>query len=247
MHTSESSGGRPNLFIRGINRFSEHAFWRPLLLRIRSQFVAGIIVVVPLLATLLILKWLFEWVDDLVQPIIRGLAGRPLYGAGFAVTLVVIYIAGVITTHFGGQRLLRLVESLIARVPIVRPMYNGIKQVLESFAAPRETGFMQVVLVEFPRKGMRAIGFITNEGYDASGEKVLNVFVPTAPNPTSGFLQIVHEEDIVRTDISVDDAVKMVVSAGRISANRLNRQLTRSVNTAAVRKAPASPSSDDTA
>jgi uncharacterized membrane protein len=247
MHTPETSGRRPNPFIRGVNRVSQYEFWRPFLLRIRSQFVAGIIVVVPLLATLLILKWLFEWVDELVQPIIRGLAGRPLYGAGFAVTLVVIYVAGVITTHFGGQRLLRLVEALIARVPIVRPMYNGIKQVLEAFAAPRETGFMQVVLLEFPRKGIRSIGFITNEEYDASGQKLFNVFVPTSPNPTSGFLQIVREEDILRTDISVDDALKMIVSAGRISINKVNKSISRNISEAAIRKPPVSPSSDDTA
>jgi len=247
MHTPETTGRRPNPFIRGLNRFSQYEFWRPFLLRIRSQFVAGIIVVVPLLATLLILKWLFEWVDDLVQPIIRGLAGRPLYGAGFAVTLIVIYVAGVITTHFGGQRLLGLVESLIAKLPIVRPMYNGIKQILEAFAAPRETGFMQVVLLEFPRKGIRSIGFITNEEYDASGQKLFNVFVPTSPNPTSGFLQIVREEDILRTDISVDDALKMIVSAGRISINKVNKSISRNISEAAIRKSPVSPSGDDTA
>jgi len=139
------------------------------------------------------------------------------------------------------------VERLILRVPVVRPLYNGIKQILESFAAPRETGFMQVVLLEFPRKGIRSIGFITNEGYDASGQKLLNVFVPTSPNPTSGFLQMVREEDILRTDISVDDALKMIVSAGRISVNRMNRPLARNVNEAAVKKPAAMRSSDDTA
>ena len=242
MYTPESGGSRANPFIRGLNkglnRVVQSDSWKRMLLRGRSQFVAGIIVVVPLLATVLILKWLFDWVDELLQPIIRSLAGRPLYGVGFAVTLLVIYVAGVITTHFGGQRLLRLVESLIERVPIVRPMYNGIKQVLEAFAAPRETGFMQVVLLEFPRKGIRSIGFITNEEYDASGQKLFNVFVPTSPNPTSGFLQIVREEDILRTDISVDDALKMIVSAGRISINKVNKSVHKNFSGAVVRKPP---------
>jgi uncharacterized membrane protein len=147
MYTPETGGSRPNPFLKGVDRVTQSDFWRHMLLRMRSHFLAGVLVVVPLMATLLILKWFFDWVDELLQPFIRGFAGRPLYGLGFAITLVVIYIAGVITTHFGGQRLLRLVESLISRVPIVRPVYNGIKQVLESFAAPRETGFMQVVLV----------------------------------------------------------------------------------------------------
>jgi len=247
MYTPETGGSRPNPFIKGLNRITQSDFWRRALVRMRSHFLAGILVVVPLMATLLILKWFFDWVDDQLQPFIRGFAGRPLYGLGFVITLVIIYIAGVITTHFGGQRLLRFVESLISRVPIVRPVYNGIKQVLESFAAPRETGFMQVVLLEFPRKGIRSIGFVTNEEYDASGQKLFNVFVPTSPNPTSGFLQIVREEDILRTDISVDDALKMIVSAGRISINRVNKSISKNYSAAAVRKPGAPPSQDDTA
>jgi len=245
MYTPETGGSRPNPFIKGLNRLAQSDFWKRILLRMRSHFLAGILVVVPLMATLLILKWFFDWVDDLLQPFIRGFAGRPLYGLGFVITLLVIYIAGVVTTHFGGQRLLRLVESLISRVPIVRPVYNGIKQVLESFAAPRETGFMQVVLVEFPRKGIRSVGFVTNEEYDASGQKLFNVFIPTSPNPTSGFLQIVREEDILRTDISVDDALKMVVSAGRISCSRVNKAISRNYSEAALRRVDAPPSDDD--
>ena len=96
-------------------------------------------------------------------------------------------------------------------------IYTGIRQIVESFSAPNKTGFMQVVLIEFPHKGMRAIGFVTNEMKDASGQKLINVLIPTAPNPTSGFLQIVKESDIIRTTISVDDALKMVVSAGRMT------------------------------
>lgn len=247
MYTPETGESRPNAFLRGLNRFTQSEFWLRIISKLRDHFIAGILVVVPLGATLLILKWLFDWVDELLQPIIRTLAGRPLYGLGFVITLLIIYTAGLITTYFGGQRLPRLVERLILRVPVVRPLYNGIKQILESFAAPRETGFMQVVLLEFPRKGIRSIGFITNEGYDASGQKLLNVFVPTSPNPTSGFLQMVREEDILRTDISVDDALKMIVSAGRISVNRMNRPLARNVNEAAVKKPSAMRSSDDTA
>ncbi len=245
MHMSQTRGRRENPFSKGLNRIAQSRFWVRILLKIRGHFVTGILVVVPLLATILILKWLFEWVDELLQPFIRSFAGRPLYGLGFAITLVIIYMAGVATSYFGGQRLLRVVESLIARVPIVRPMYNGIKQILESFAAPRETGFMQVVLVEFPRKGMRTLGFLTNEEYDAAGQKLLNVFIPTSPNPTSGYLMIVREEDVLRTDISVDEALKMIVSAGRISLKGVNLSISKNYSEAALRVTPVPPSSDD--
>ena len=111
---------------------------------------------------------------------------------------------------------------------MARQLYNGIKQILESFSAPGKTGFMNVVLVEFPRKGMRTIGFITNESYDKSGERLLNIFIPTAPNPTSGFLQIAREDEIIRTNISVEEALRMVVSAGRISIKEIGDTLSMS-------------------
>ncbi len=245
MYTPESGGNRENKFLSGLNWLLQSRFWRRLLSKVRGHFVTGILVVVPLLATVLILKWLFEWVDELLQPFIRTFAGRPLYGLGFVITLVLIYFAGLITSYFGGQRLLRAVESVIARVPLVRPMYNGIKQILESFAAPRDTGFMQVVLVEFPRKGMRTLGFLTNEQFDASGQRLLNVFIPTSPNPTSGYLMIVREEDILRTSIPVDDALKMIMSAGRIALKGVNLSISKGYNEATMQSMVEPPSSDD--
>jgi len=214
------STSRPNVFVAGLDVIFSRSSWGHLGKRVRSHFLTGLLVVIPLMATLLILKWLFEWVDDILQPVIRGVFGRPLYGVGFLSTVVLVYIAGFATTHFGGRRLVVFGESLLARVPIVRQVYNGIKQIVESFALPRGTGFMEVVLVEFPRKGMYMLGFVTNEELDSAGRRMANVFVPTAPNPTSGFLQILPAEDLIRTTIPVDDALKMVVSVGRVALKR---------------------------
>lgn len=184
---------------------------------LRRQFIAGIIVVVPLGATILILVWIFNSIDNLLQPVITNIWGRTIPGVGVGVTVVLIYIAGVIATNVLGKRLISYGNSLIAKVPVFRQLYNGIKQIVDSFSAPDKTGFMQVVLVEFPRKGMRAIGFVTNEFTDKSGQKLLNILIPNAPNPMSGFLQIVKEEEVVRTKVSVDEALKMIVSAGRMT------------------------------
>ena len=203
-------------------RARHKSFWAYVGKKLRSQLMAGILVLVPVGATVLILKWVFEWVDDILQPIIRTALGRPIYGLGFGITLLAIWVVGIIASQIGGRRLIRYLESWVNHIPVVRHMVSGIKQILEAFASPRETGFMQVVLVEYPRKGLRTLAFITNEEFDASGEKLLNVFVPTAPNPTSGFLQIVRESEVMRTDIAVDDALKMIVSAGRVSARELN-------------------------
>ncbi len=180
-----------------------------------AQFLEGLLVVVPIGLALWILVWIFEGIDDFVQRAVEPFWGRPVpAGVGFGITIVLIYLAGVIAENVVGRRVIRYGESLLARVPVFRYLYTGIKQFMQSFSAPGKTGFTQVVLVEFPMKGMQAIGFITSEISTKAGEKLLNVFIPNSPNPTSGFLEVVKEEDIVRTDISIEDALKMVVSAG---------------------------------
>jgi uncharacterized membrane protein len=189
-------------------------FWSGFGKKLRGQFLAGIFIVVPVGASILILIWVFSGIDNILQPVIKTIFGNPLPGVGFAVTLVIIYLTGVIASNVVGKRLVRFSDSLLSRVPVFRQLYNGIKRIMESFAISDKTGITHVVLIEFPRKGMKAIGFITNEFTDQSGEKLLNILIPTAPNPTSGFLQIVKESDVVRTRITIDDALKMIVSIG---------------------------------
>ena len=156
--------------------------------RLRAQFIAGIVVVLPIGASILILVWVFSAIDNILQPAVRGIWHQTIPGVGFGATVVLIYLVGVIARNVVGKRLIRYGESLLARVSVFRQLYIGIRQILESFSAPDKAGFMQVVLVEFPRKDMKAIGFVTNELTGASGEKLLSVLIPTAPNPTTGFL-----------------------------------------------------------
>jgi uncharacterized membrane protein len=192
---------------------------------LRRQFVTGILVIVPAAAAILILVWLFFTIDNLLQPVARYLLGHSVAGLGIGITIVLIYLTGVVATSVIGKRLVRYGESLLSRVPVFRYLYTGIKQIMESFAAPREAGFLQVVLVEFPKKGMRVIGFLTSESRAQSGQKLLTVFIPTSPNPTSGYLEIVRENDVIRTSISIDDALKMVLSAGKVSLPEVTDRL----------------------
>jgi uncharacterized membrane protein len=193
--------------------------------KLRTQFITGILVVVPIGAAILILRWLFFTFDNLLQPVAKSLLGYTIPGLGLVIIVVLIYLAGVVATNVIGRRLIRYGESLLARVPLFRYLYTGIKQILQSFATPREGGFLQVVLVEFPKKGMRAIGFVTSESSVESGEKLFSVFIPTSPNPTSGYLEIVKENDIIKTNISIDDALKMVLSAGKVSLQEVTDRL----------------------
>lgn len=184
--------------------------------KIRAQFLTGIALVVPVGATVWIFIWAFSTIDNILQPVIKAVWGNTLPGVGFGLTIVLVYLIGLIASNVVGKRLIRYGDQLLSRVPVFRQLYTGIRQIVKSFSASDKAAFMQVVLVEFPTKGMWAIGFVTNELTSESGEKLLSVFIPTAPTPTGGFLQIVREEDIVRTRLTVDDALKVIVSAGLV-------------------------------
>jgi uncharacterized membrane protein len=199
--------------------------WGSIFRKLRTQFIAGIIVIVPIGVTILIFVWIFNSIDNILQPVLTLALGRRIIGAGFVVTIILIYLAGVIVSNVVGKELLRWIESAVGRVPVVRQIYQGVKQIVDSFSAPRKTGFMQVVLIEFPKQGMKTFGFITNEIAGKSGKKLFSVFIPTAPNPVSGFLEVVGEDEVIRTDISVDDALKMIVSAGRMQTQKVGERL----------------------
>ena len=179
----------------------------------------------PIAATILILVWIFTPIDNILQPLISAIWGRTVPGIGFGITIVLIYLAGVIASNIRGWRLIHYGESLLEKVPVVRPIYTGIKQILDSFSTSGKAVFKQVTLVEFPRKGMRTIGFITNESSDKSGEKLVYIFIPPSPNPMSGFLEVVREEEVIRTDISVSDALKMVISTGKVTPREVSDRL----------------------
>ena len=184
----------------------------------RKNFLAGILLVVPLAIAVWILWWVFSSVDSLIQPVIEAIFGRPIQGLGFAIFLVLIYITGVIASNYLGKKIIRFFESLLTRVPVFRQLYIGAKQVIEglSGAGMNKAAFREVVFVEFPRDGMTTLAFITNEITDKSGRKLFAIYIPTAPIPTSGYFEMVTEDKITRTDIPVDEGIKIVISSGMI-------------------------------
>lgn len=184
----------------------------------RKNFLAGILLVFPLAIAVWILWWVFSSVDSLIQPVIEAIFGRPIQGLGFAIFLVLIYITGVIASNYLGKKIIRFFESLLTRVPVFRQLYIGAKQVIEglSGAGMNKAAFREVVFVEFPRDGMTTLAFITNEITDKSGRKLFAIYIPTAPVPTSGYFEMVTEDKITRTDIPVDEGIKMVISSGMI-------------------------------
>jgi uncharacterized membrane protein len=199
--------------------------WGWLLRKIRTMFIAGLIVVVPIGLTVWILIWIFNGVEGLFAPLVKLIFGRPIPGVGFGVTVVLIFIVGAIAANVVGRRLVRWGESMLEKIPVARHLYVAFREVFRGFSKESTGTYLAVVLIDFPIKGMKTIGFITGENVDEDGRKLINVFVPTAPNPIGGFLEIVREEDIIRTDIPVEEALKMVVSVGSMSPKNLSGNL----------------------
>lgn len=199
-----------------------------LIKNLRKNFLAGLLVAVPIGIVILILTWFFTTIDSLLQPVIKAVFGQEFIGLGFIISLVLIYVGGVLANNIVGRRLINFGESILARVPVLRQLYSGSKLVIAGLSGTGldKAAFREVVLVEFPRQGMKTIAFITNEIKDKSGKKLLTIYIPTAPVPTSGYFEIVSEDMVIRTDIPVDEAMQMVISSGMISPAELDIEAT---------------------
>lgn len=191
---------------------------------LKKPFIAGLLVWLPVLATFFILKFLISAVDGVVRLIPAAYRpdvffGHHIPGVGLVLTLIIIFITGLITTNFLGKHLVNLSERILAKIPLVRSIYSATKQVVQSILSPSHQSFSKAVLVEFPRKGVWSIGFVTNKAINhIPGEaNKTSVFVPTAPNPTSGFFLMMDASEMHPLSISVEEAFKMVVSVGVIA------------------------------
>ena len=189
----------------------------------RRNFLAGLLVVVPLVIAAWILWWIFSSVDNLLQPLIAAIFDKEIPGLGFAIFLVLIYITGVVASNYLGKRVINFTDTVARRVPIFRQIYIGAKQVVEGLSGSgiNKAAFREVVFVEFPRPGMTTIAFVTNIIKDKNGKKYYGLYVPTAPIPTSGYFEIATEEQVIHTSISIDEGIKIVVSSGMILPDKV--------------------------
>jgi len=191
--------------------------------RFRRNFLAGLLVVVPLVLSLWVLWWIFSSVDSMLQPAIEHIFGKEIEGLGFAIFLVLIYIVGIIASNYFGKRAIHFAEAVLKRVPVFRQLYIGAKQVVEGFSGTgmNKAAFREVVFVEFPRPGMTTIAFVTNVIEDKQGKKYYGLYVPTAPVPTSGYFEVATEEQGIHTNISIDEGIKIVISSGMILPDKV--------------------------
>lgn len=189
--------------------------------RLRNIFIAGILVLMPLIASIYIIWYLFVVVDNWASPIVEVIFERDIPGVGIIITAFIIFITGILATNIFGKKIIQLGENLLLKVPLFSNIYVSIKGVLEGMFTTRAESFKKAVIFEYPRKGLYQIGFITREKSpyldQITAEKLYKVFVPTTPNPTSGMLVMVPENDVEVLQISIEEALKLVISGGILS------------------------------
>jgi uncharacterized membrane protein len=195
--------------------------------RMRAYFFAGILVIAPISITLY-LAWLFiGFVDSKITPLIplkynpESYLPFALPGLGLLILVLGLMLTGALTAGFMGRLWVRFSERALARMPVIRNIYSAVKQIFETVLADKSAAFREAVLVEYPRRGIWAIAFITGrtegEVQNVTEEECINIFLPTTPNPTSGFLLFVPKKDLISLSMTVEEAIKMVISGGIIT------------------------------
>ncbi len=194
---------------------------------IRRQFVSGVLVVVPLILTYVVLRFLFEAIDGILLPLIMQLFGYAIPGLGIIATLLIILLTGFFIRNIVGATLYKHGDRILARIPLIRVIYLAAKQLIEAISMPQVKAFKEVVMIEYPRRGLYVIGFATSRTRrikDGVIEKELvGVFVPSTPTPVSGFVVFVPEDEVMPLDISVEEAIKLLVSGGIVTPPMIRR------------------------
>lgn len=193
---------------------------------IKANLIAGLLFLTPLAATFYFLKFTITWIDRillLIPPAYRpeNFLPFPVPGLGIIVLFFILLFTGVLVRNYLGSKLVALWEYIISKIPLVNKFYISVKQLIETILNGGSKDFKRVVLVEFPKDGVYSLGYVTGvavgEIQQKTKKKVLNIYVPTTPNPTSGYYLVVPEEEVIPLEMSVEDSFKLLISGGIIN------------------------------
>jgi len=191
-----------------------------LFLWLRRRFITGLVVLLPTVLTAWILFQVFRSVDSVLRPLVARYPFLDIPGLGLLAVLVIVLAVGIFAANLIGRRIIRLLERALSRIPLVNRMYLTLKQMSEVFLREQRTAFRKAVMIEYPRRGIYSIGFVTSTWTyrDEKGRErtMVNLFLPTTPNPTSGLFLMIPEEDPEPMGCSIEEAVKMVISGGAV-------------------------------
>lgn len=198
----------------------------------RKRFIAGLLVVTPLILTFVLLRALVESIDGLLRPLVIKLLGHgyDFPFVGVMITLAIIILAGIFTANVVGSRFVKWWEMLLSKIPIIRFIYGSANQLVQALAIQQNKSFKSVVMVEYPRKNIYALGFLVNELQSTQANrsaKLLSVFIPSTPTPITGYVVLLPEDEVVHLSMTIEEGIKFFVSASIISPSKLmQKQMT---------------------
>jgi len=199
----------------------DNSFRRRLAKRVAFHFritmLGGLLLLVPVAITYVVLRWLFDFIDGLLQPVIAAAFGREVPGLGLLGLIVLVYVAGLVGENFVGRRIFELGKAMLLKVPIIGTVYASAKQLIDALSGTEASSFRQVVMIEYPRREAWTIGFLTGTTTDKDGNILSIIYIPTAPTPNSGWITILPEGDVLYTDLTVSTAMRLVLSGGIIA------------------------------
>ena len=193
--------------------------------KLKTYFWAGLLVLIPLVLTIFIIWKLFLAIDGLLSGFINNMLERigipaTSMGLGFISVVLLIFLTGMIAKNYFGRKVIKIGENIVTKIPLINRIYMAIKQISNAFFSEKREVFKKAVLIEYPRKGIYSIGFYTQdtkgEVQDRLKQDVVSIFLPTTPNPTSGFLLFVPKTDVTELDMTIEEALKLVISGGAI-------------------------------
>ena len=205
--------------------------------RLRNVFLTGFLVTLPIALTVFILNFLFKSLDAMSPTFTHWLIllGAPLPEGyrvpflGVIMTLIIVFFVGALTTNIFGKKLLQFWEGIVEKIPFVSRIYKGTKQVVSSFTTVDTESFTKVVLVEFPRKGVHALAFVTGktrgELQRLTGDNHISIFIPTTPNPTSGFVIFTDPSEVIELDMTIEEGIKYVISGGIVTPEQARKMV----------------------
>jgi len=182
--------------------------------KIRTWFLSGLSVILPIGLTFFVLSKLFYFLDGILQEWVTRQFGYEVPGLGLIMVVLIVLVVGMITSNFLGKKIVKYGETIIGKIPFIKTIFNPIREIVSNLSANKSGSFKQVVLIDFPKEGTKSIGFITSDQIALNEEKKIAVFIPTTPNPTNGFLIIVEEKDVEVLNVTVEEGLKMIVSMG---------------------------------
>ncbi len=203
------------------------AFRRLIRKKLKRSFLAGLLVLVPLGMTIVVVRWIISLMDGLLMRFLperfwpEAVFGFPVPGLGVVATLLLIWLVGLLATNYFGRSVLGFSERVMGQIPLVKGIYGLFKQVADTVLNSERESFRKVVLIEYPRKGIWSVGFVTGvsqgEVQTLTDRRMINVFVPTTPNPTSGYYILVPEEEAKVLNMTTEEAFKLIISGGMVT------------------------------